>query len=112
MELLPWEFEDYCIGRIIMVPYKDDILSDDDILYSFYKIVKITDKMFYIKKMKSETKFIKMCEVEEGNTPTKIYEAVISKDFNEDSGKSERTIKKENITKYSISICPIVQYEV
>ena len=42
MELLPWEFEDYCIGRIIMVPYKDDILSDDDILYSFYKIVKIT----------------------------------------------------------------------
>jgi hypothetical protein len=112
MELLPWEFEDYCIGRIIMVPYKDDILSDDDILYSFYKIVKITDKMFYIKKMKSETKFIKMCEVEEGNTPTKIYEAVISKDFDEDSDKSERRIKKENITKYSISICSIVQYEV
>ncbi len=111
MEILPWEFEDYCLGRIIMVPDKDYILYHD-ILYSFYKIFKITDKMFYIKKMKSETKFIKMSEDEKTNTPTKIYEAVISKDFDEDTNKSIRRIKKENITNYSITICSIVQYEV
>ncbi len=105
MELSPWDTEDYIIGRTIMVPEKNG-------LYSFYKIIKITNKIFYVIKMKHETKLIKTIEDKENQILTRTYEAIISKEIDNEGDKINRRIKKENITNYSITLVSIVQYEV
>lgn len=94
--------DDYYINRTIMISEKDG-------LNSFYKVIKHTDKMFYIKKIKTETKLIKTYYDDNNNEESKVYEAKLSDEFENDNIKK---IKKTSINKYSVIFCLIVQYKV
>ena len=55
MEITPLVYDSDAeyINQIIMIPNSDGALN------SFYKIIRFTDKMFHLKKMKDETKLKK-----------------------------------------------------
>ncbi len=94
--------DSYYINRTIMIP-------DSNGLNNFYKVIKHTNKMFYIRKIKVETTLYKTNYDEITNEATKIYQAKLLEDF--ESEKLKR-IRKTNINNYSVIYCSIVQYEV
>jgi hypothetical protein len=94
--------DDYYINRTIMVP-------ENDGLNSFYKVINHTDKMFCIRKIKTETNLYKTNFDEITNEATKVYQAKLSDDFENENIKK---IRKTSIHKYSVIYCSLVQYEV
>jgi len=95
--------DNYYINRIIMIP-------DSDRLNSFYKVVKCTDKMFCIRKIKTDTNLYKINYDKFTNEVTsKVYQAKLS---DEVENEKIKTIRKTSINKYSVIYCSIVQYEV
>jgi len=86
------ETQDYINRRIMM-------MDKDGKRNSFYRVVRSTDKMFCLRRLKCETKMVRP------NT----YEAKIS---NEYEAEKERRIRKANIVKYSQIYCLFVQYEI
>jgi hypothetical protein len=108
MEISPTKYEndEQYINRIIMIPDYDGALN------SFYKIIRSTNKMFCLKKMKAETKFIKTYFDKDENTDTNIYEAKISDKFYNISNTIDRRIRKTNVNKYSVIITSFIQYKV
>lgn len=102
MEIIPYETDDYdsFMNNIVMIPEKNSKLN------GFYKIIKSSNNFFYTKKMKCETKLAKI-----NDNNTKIYEAIISNDFENDN--FTKMIKKTSVNKkYPLVICSIVQYEI
>lgn len=94
------------INKIIMIPNSDGALN------SFYKIIRFTDKMFHLKKMKDETTLKKTYFDEEDNRDTNIYEAKILDEFYSPENIIDKRIRKTNITKYPVIIVSFVQYEI
>lgn len=94
--------DNYYVNRTIMVPESNG-------LNSFYKVIKHTDKMFYLRKIKTETKLYKINYDEITNEESNVYEAKLSDEFENDTLKK---IRKTSITKYPVIFCVIVQYEV
>lgn len=94
--------DNYYINRTIMFPESDGINS-------FYKVITHTDKMFCIRKIKTETILYKTVYDEITNEDTKVYQAKLSDEF---ANEQIRKIRKTSINKYSIIYCPFVQYEV
>lgn len=108
MEISPIEYdniEDY-INKIIMIP---DL---DGGLYSFYRIIRMTEKMACLKKMRDETILKKTYIDEDDNTETKVYEAKIIDDYQCYCHAVDKMIRKTNIKKYRVPIVSIVQYEI
>lgn len=113
MEIIPYKPDniDHYLNNIVMIPNQDNELN------GFYKITQFTDHFFYVKKMKYETKLIRVKE--DSNDPTKkttLYEAIISNDFEDNQDNQDhicKKIKKTSVNqKYPIIICSVVQYEV
>jgi hypothetical protein len=108
MEVIPYETENYdnYINSIVMVPESDNGMN------GFYKIIKSSSNNFFLlKKMKCETKLVKTNETKNSNIEKKIYEAIISNDFEND--KRYKKIKKTSINKkYPLIICSVVRYEI
>lgn len=103
MEVIHYETEnnEYYINSIVMIPNKENDMN------GFYKIIKFSDHFFHLRKMKCETRMCKMND----NTKTKVYEAIISTEFEEDNHCKK--IRKTSINqKYPIILCSVVQYEV
>ncbi len=94
--------DNYYINRTIMFPESDG-------LNSFYKVIKHTDKMFCIRKIKTETNLYKTNYDEITNEVTKVYQAKLSDEF---ENEKIRKIRKPSINKYSVIYCSFVQYEV
>jgi len=90
------ENDNYINRRIMM-------LDKDGKHNSFYRVVRSTEKMFCLRRLKCETKIIR-----EDNMLT-TYEAKIS---NEYEAEKERRIRKANIVKYEQVYCLFVQYEI
>ena len=90
-----YDENDNYINRIFMVPHRPH--------NRFYRIVRSTDKMFCLRRLKCETKIVR-----EDNMLT-TYEAKISNEYEADK---ERRIRKANITKFSQIYCMIVQYDI
>lgn len=65
--------------------------------------------MCCIRKIKTETKLCKINYDEITKEESKVYEAKLTEDFENDSVKK---IRKTSINKYPVIYCPIVQYEV
>jgi hypothetical protein len=87
------------MNNIVMIPEKNKKLNG----FGFYKIIKSSEKYFFAKKMKCETKSV-------NTNKNKTYEVNISSDFENDLFKR---IKKTSVNnKYPIVICSVVQYEV
>lgn len=94
------DFE-YYINRTIMFPGSNGFNS-------FYKVITHTDKMFCIRKIKTETKLYKTNYDETTNTNSNIYEVKLSDEFD---NEKIRKIRKTSIHKYPVIYCSIVQYE-
>ncbi len=90
------------INTTIMIP-------DSNGLNSFYKVIKYTDKMFCLKKIKTDTNLHKINYDEITNKKTNVYQAKLLDEFENDKIKK---IKKTSINKYPIIYCTIIQYEV
>ncbi len=89
------------MNNIVMIPNKNKKLNG----FGFYKIIKSSEKYFFAKKMKCETKAVNISK-------TKTYQVNISSDF-EDENDLFKRIKKTSVdNKYPIIICSVVQYEV
>ena len=101
----PSEYTVY-LNSIIKIEDKDGKQN------SFYKVVKITDKMFYARKLKTETKLIDTYTETDTHIDTdkeieihvKKYETRILDEFEESS--KEKRIKKTNIQNYSVVYIP------
>ena len=93
--------DDY-INRTIMFPESDGINS-------FYKVITHTNKMFCIRKIKTETKLYKTMYDEITNEKTKVYQAKLTDEFEDEK---IREIRKTSIHNYSVIHCSFVQYEV
>lgn len=110
MEIIHYETDDYdsFINNIIMIPEKNNNLN------GFYKIIKSTPNFFCVKKMKCQTNLIKTYNNDDSNTESKIYEATIMLDFeNETENDTYKKIKKTSINKkYPVIYTSVVQYEV
>lgn len=76
---------------------------------SFYKVIKITEKMFYTKKMKTQTELIKTW-TDEDLSVVNTYKAQIFEEFEPDV--KEKKIRKTDINNYPIIYTRIVQYDV
>ena len=76
MDIIQNKVNDYnCyINTTIMIP-------DSDGLNSFYKVIKDTEKMFYIRKIYTETILYKTIFDEITKQESKIYQAKLSHDF-------------------------------
>lgn len=92
-----YDEKDNYINRRIMMLDKDGKRN------SFYRVVRSTEKMFCLRRLKCETKIVR-----EDNVTT-TYEAKIS---NEYEAEKERRIRKANIVKYSQVYCLFIQYEI
>jgi len=90
------------INRIIMIPERDGFNH-------FYKIVSHTTKMFCVRKILAETNLYNTIYDEITNEESKIYEAKITDEFENNKIKK---IRKTSINKYPVIYCKIVQYEV
>jgi len=90
------ENDNYINRRIMM-------LDKDGKHNSFYRVVRSTEKMFCLRRLKCETKIVR-----EDNMLT-TYEAKISNEYDADK---ERRIRKANIVKYEQVYCLFVQYEI
>ena len=93
----------FYLDRIIMVPVGNGFQN------SFYKVTKITNKLVYARKMKTETKLLNAYMDNENNIIHK-FEAVIDDDFEDNC--NQKIIKKEKINDYPIVYVPVVQYEI
>jgi hypothetical protein len=89
------------INNIVMIPEKNKKLNG----FGFYKIIKSSEKSFFAKKMKCETKAV-------NTSKTKTYEVNISSDFENENDLFKRIKKTSVDNKYPIIICSVVQYEV
>lgn len=108
MEIGPIEYDsdtEY-INKIIMI---QDFGTPFN---SFYKIIRATNKMFHLKKLKAETTLKKTYFDKEDNTDTNIYEAKLTNEFHSAENIIDKRISKNNIQKYPVIITSFVQYEV
>lgn len=92
-----YDEKDNYINRRIMMLDKDGKRN------SFYRVVRNTEKMFCLRRLKCETKMVR-----EDNASI-TYEAKIS---NEYEAEKERRIRKANIVKYHQVYCLFVQYDI
>jgi hypothetical protein len=108
MEITPlvYDSDEEYINQIIMIPNSDGALN------SFYKIIRFTDKMCHLKKIKDETILKKTYFDEENNRDTNIYEAKILKEFVTPENIIDKRIRKINIKNYSVIFVSFVQYEI
>ena len=110
MEVIHYETNDYdsFMNNIIMIPERNNRLN------GFYKIIKSTPNFFYVQKMKCETKLVKTINNEDldSKKETKIYEAIISLDFEDESEPCKKIRKSSVQKKYPLIYTSIVQYEV
>ena len=86
------ENDNYINRRIMM-------LDKDGKHNSFYRVVRSTNKMFCLRRLKCTTKILR---------PT-TFEAKISNEYEDEK---ERRIRKANIVKYDQIYCLFVQYEI
>lgn len=91
------------INRMVMISEQDHLPN------VFYRVVRETEKMFYMRRIQCET--VKMREEfdETGKLETTVYETKIGATYEE--GVGEKKIRKENIVKYPWIYCGIIQYE-
>ena len=90
------ENDNYINRRIMM-------LDKDGKHNSFYRVVRSTNKMFCLRRLKCVTKILR-----EDNMLT-TYEAKISNEYEDEK---ERRIRKANIVKYEQVYCLFIQYEI
>jgi hypothetical protein len=88
-----YDENDNYINRNIMMPNKDGKHN------SFYRVVRSTNKMFCLRRLKCATTMLR---------PT-TFEVKISNEYEDEK---ERRIRKANIVKYQWIYCSIVQYEI
>jgi len=87
-----------CVNRIIMV-------QEDSLLYTFYRVIEVSDTHFSVKKMIYDTNFIKEYYDEETNSKIKVYEASIIQD-----GTEEKLIP--TTIEYYLVITRTIRYEI
>lgn len=95
--------DSFYLNRIIMIEDKDGKQN------SFYKVIRFTNKMFVIRKIKAQT-VLTRTYTDDDSTLVNVYDAKISDEFEPES--KEEKIKKTCISKYPIIYTCLVQYEI
>jgi hypothetical protein len=81
------------------------MVQEDSLLYTFYRVISVSDTHFHVKQMIYNTKFIKEYYDDDTNENIKVYEASILQE-----GSEEKLIPI-NI-EYILTITKTVRYEI
>lgn len=95
--------DSFYVNRIIMIKDKDGKQN------SFYKVIRFTNKMFVIRKIKTQTVLTKRY-TDDNSTLVNVFNVKISDEFEPEY--KEKKIKKTCVSKYPIIYTYLVQYEI